>query len=81
MSLARLGVTLSIKIDVIKDEEANVYVATSEDITGLVIEAETFSELRSEVSEAIPNLLSLAHKSSNSHASADVLYRDHIAIA
>ncbi|MFW5450180.1 MAG: DUF1902 domain-containing protein [Methylophagaceae bacterium] len=81
MLLAKRGVTLSIRIDVLKDEQANVYVATSKDISGLVIESESFSQLREEVSEAIPALLSLENNSNHNHASADILYMDHIAIA
>jgi predicted RNase H-like HicB family nuclease len=78
---ARFGVTLVIRIDVLKDDEADVYVATSQDIPGLVIEAQSFSKLRDEVTEAIPNLLFLEDNSNHHHAAADVIYKDHIAIA
>ena len=79
--LAGFGVTLTIRVEVLKDSEAGVYVATSPDVNGLVIEAESFSQLRDEVTEAIPNLISLNNNSSRHHASADIIYRDHIAIA
>ncbi|MTI64405.1 MAG: DUF1902 domain-containing protein [Methylophaga sp.] len=72
---------MSFRIDVTHDAEENVYIATSEDIPGLVIEAESFSQLRDEVSEAIPTLLSFGRDSDHDHTSADVLYKDHIAIA
>jgi predicted RNase H-like HicB family nuclease len=79
--LAGFGVTLTIRIEVLKDSEAGVYVATSPDINGLVIEAESFSQLIDEVTESIQNLISLNSNSIPYHTSADVIYRDHIAIA
>jgi len=78
---AKFGITLNIRVDVFKDVEADVYVATSKDIPGLVIEAASFTQLRDEVTEAIPNLLALGDNSNHHHTSADVLYKDHIAIA
>lgn len=79
--LAKRGVTINIRIDLFMDVESGVFVATSKDIQGLIIEAESFSQLRDEVSEAIPVLLALENNSDHNHTSADVLYRDHIAIA
>jgi hypothetical protein len=82
--LARHGVTINIQIDVFKDAEAGVLVATSKDIDGLVIEAETFAELRDGVAEAIPALISLkddcSNNHNNNHTSADVLYREHMSL-
>ncbi len=72
----RLGFTLIVRIDVIFDAEADVYVATSKDISGLVLEAETFKALESEVQEAIINLTQFSK-----NTQADLIYRDHIAIA
>ena len=40
-----MGVSLLIKVEIIHDNEANVYVATSPDLKGLVVEAETLDEL------------------------------------
>ncbi|MCK4842137.1 MAG: DUF1902 domain-containing protein [Methylococcales bacterium] len=77
---AKFGITLNIRIDVMRDVEANVYVATSKDIPGLVLEADSFAQLRDEVTEAIPSLLALEDNSNHYHASADVIYKDHIAI-
>lgn len=76
----RLGFTLSVRIDVIFDEEANVYVATSKDIDGLVLEAETFNDLTLEVKEAIVTLTQL-NKIKAVCTNADLIYRNHIAIA
>lgn len=39
------------------DEEAGVWVATSEDVPGLVAEAETVEELMAECARLIPELL------------------------
>lgn len=41
------------------DEEAGVWVAESEDVPGLVAEAETFEDLLSELHTLIPELLAL----------------------
>lgn len=76
----RLGFTLIVRIDVIFDAEANVYVATSKDISGLVLEAETFKVLESEVQEAIINLTQFDRKTIV-RTEADLIYRNHIAIA
>lgn len=68
------------RIDVIFDDEAKVYVATSKDISGLVLESETFNGLELEVKEAIVNLTQLNQKNPV-RTSADLIYRNHIAIA
>lgn len=75
-----LGFSLSVRIDVIFDEEARVYVATSKDIAGLVLEADTFQALTLEVQEAVVNLIQLADKPIV-HVNADLIYRDPIVIA
>lgn len=72
----RLGFTLIVRIDVIFDAEADVYVATSKDISGLVLEADTFKALESEVKEAIVNLTQFSK-----NTQVDLIYRNHIAIA
>lgn len=46
-----------IRIDVIKDEVAGVYVGTSTDVRGLVVEADTLDALMSEANALIPSLL------------------------
>lgn len=61
MFFASLGVPLLIKVEVIFDADANVYVATSPTIRGLVIEANTLDNIRSEVEMALPELLNLNH--------------------
>jgi hypothetical protein len=79
--LARIGITISININFIYDAEEKVFVATSRDIQGLVLEAENFNTLKKEVEEAIPNLLILGDKKSLPKVSTDVIFKDHIAIA
>jgi predicted RNase H-like HicB family nuclease len=56
---AKMGVPLLIKVEIIRDTEADVYVATSPDLKGLVVEAETLDELEKEVWELVPELLTL----------------------
>ncbi len=79
--ISQLGFTLTIKIDVHYDPDVDVYIATSKDIPGLVIEAESFAGLEQEVKEAIPNLLSLSGNQKFLKTSADLIYTDHIVLA
>ena len=58
--LAKIGIPLLIKVDIIHDDEANVYIATSSDLKGLVVEANTLDELEKEVLELVPELLALS---------------------
>jgi len=78
---AKLGATLSIEVNVFFDKEAGVYIATSKDVPGLVIEAESLDEMKPEITEAIHTLLELKNNKNYQHTSADVVYRDHIALA
>ena len=41
------------------DEEASVWVATSPDVTGLVLESESLDALMNRVKDAVPELLEL----------------------
>ena len=43
------------------DDEALVWIATSKDVSGLVLEDESFDDLVHEVQLAVPTLLSLNH--------------------
>lgn len=47
----------SITVHVIWDEEAKLFVATSDDVPGLVSEAATFESLRDRVMAIIPELM------------------------
>ena len=55
--LARLGVSLVVRVQVIYDQEVGVYVATSPDLRGLVAEAKTREELISAVYDCVDLLL------------------------
>jgi hypothetical protein len=49
----------AIRVEAHFDEQANVWVATSDDIAGLVVEADTLEQLRVEVLSAVPELIEL----------------------
>lgn len=55
--LARLGVPLTVRVHVLRDEEAGVFVATSNDLRGLVCEAKTMDELIPEINSSVNDLL------------------------
>lgn len=55
---AAAGLPIQIKVDVLFDEEAGVYYATSDDI-GLAVESASLDGLLVEINHAIPLLLSL----------------------
>lgn len=59
MWFAALGMPLLIRVNIIHDDEAQVYVATSRDLPGLVVEADTLDELEKEVLLLVPELLVL----------------------
>ena len=79
--VARSGVTISINIKFIYDDDVKVFIAISDDIKGLVLEAENFNDLKKEVEEAVPVLLELACKRPLQKASTDVIFTDHLAAA
>ena len=56
---ASIGIPLLIKVNVLYDNEADVYVATSSDLKGLIVEAETLDELEKEVKRLIPEMIEL----------------------
>jgi len=74
-----LGAKLIIRIDFIHDKEADVFIATSKDIQGLVIETASYEELQSEIKEAIATLSELSNSKNNMHT--DVVLTDRIATA
>lgn len=55
--LGRLGVPLLVKVDIHFDNEAHVFVGVSDDLRGLVVEAESLDEMAREVAELVPALL------------------------
>lgn len=56
-TFARLGVTLSVIVEVLYDDEAGVFVATSPNLYGLVVEASGIKELLHEIHTSIDDLL------------------------
>ncbi|WP_310219397.1 DUF1902 domain-containing protein [Neorhizobium sp. 2083] len=58
---------MSIIVHARRDEEASVWVATSNDIEGLAVEADTMEELAPKVEAALTDLLELNGTSSLIH--------------
>jgi hypothetical protein len=54
---ARAGVALRVRVHVLHDAQAGCYVATSPDLSGLVVEAKSLDALVQEVDECIGMLL------------------------
>ena len=54
---ARFGVDLLVKINVLNDKEAGVFVATSNDLPGLVVEVRSLENLFPEVYDCVGMLL------------------------
>ena len=76
--LASMGVPLLVKIEILYDPEATVYVATSPDLKGLIVEADSLDEIRTEVANLVPELLALAQFDSRKCPSADLLFTQHL---
>ena len=53
----RGGRRMALVVEALWDDEASVWVATSDDIPGLVTEADTLDELRSKLADIVPELL------------------------
>lgn len=80
--LARCGVPIYIRVDVIHDAEAEVFVGTSTDIRGLVVEADTLEGVAIEAKSLIPDLMRGADADRcNRDVTTDLRYRDRIAHA
>lgn len=57
---SKLGVPVRLRVNIRQDLEANVYVADSPDLEGLIVEAHTLDEIKEEALSAAGVLLSLA---------------------
>ena len=53
------GIKMEYKVNFSWDNEASVWIATSEDVPGLVLESGSFDALKERVKVAIPELLAL----------------------
>ena len=60
-ALARAGFPVVVQVDVIRDQAAGVFVGTSSDVQGLVVEAETFEELVRETDNTLRALFEVEH--------------------
>jgi hypothetical protein len=70
--LARLGVPLKVRVNVLRDDEAGVFVATSGDLRGLVCEATTMDDLIVEIRASINDLLAFHVKAGAACRVADL---------
>ena len=73
---AKLGLPLTIKVEIARDDEAQVFVASSKNLHGLHVEGETLDEVSKEVRSAILDLLHdnypLAEKSGNQRTTLEI---------
>lgn len=53
---------MAYKVNIVWDSEASVWVATSKDVPGLVLESGSFDALLERVRYAIPELIELNHQ-------------------
>ena len=72
----RRGWTLKIKILFTYDDEAEVFIAKSNDLQGLMCEAQTFPELKKEIEWCINALLEHHVHSEYKHPIADMEFSD-----
>lgn len=74
------GMSRSITIDARWDVEASVWIATSQDVAGLVVEADTWPAMIEEVRFVLPDLLEL---SSKPHENLSLTFRaeEHLEVA
>jgi len=66
-TLARAGVPLKLRIEVMRDEEAQVFVATSEDLPALIAEAASMDDLVKEIPLVIDDLMTIELNTSLVH--------------
>jgi len=53
------GISMEYKVKFLWDNEASVWIATSDDVPGLVLESGSFDALKERVKVAIPELLAM----------------------
>lgn len=75
--LAKAGVPTKIQVNVIFDDEAGVFVGTSTDVCGLVVEAATLEEVIREARSLIPDLV-CEPSSLGSDTIADVRFKERL---
>jgi predicted RNase H-like HicB family nuclease len=72
--LAKLGVPVLVRVQVMYDDEVKSYWATSPDLDGLAVSGSTLDELKAEAMAACQELLELALAKQNVHATARLTY-------
>ena len=77
--VSNLGFPVSIRVDVAWDVEAQVFVAISRDLQGLIAEADNLDILKTEVLHSIDALLSLQLKPTHGKAIPHYQIKDLIA--
>jgi hypothetical protein len=70
--LARLGVPLTVRVNVLRDDEAGVFVATSDDLRGLICEAKTMDDLIPEINSSVNDLLTFHINGNAAHPVTDL---------
>lgn len=72
----------TLRVDAAWDDEASVWVATSDDIPGLVTEADTFEELRAKLIDLVPELMTENGEGTDRSASlpVEIVARQHLLI-
>ena len=73
---ARLGVPVLVRVQVFFDEESKSYWAKSPDLDGLVVSGSSLDDIRSEVSAATRELLTIAVHSKNTKAKTELRMLD-----
>lgn len=73
---ARFGVPVLVRVQVHFDEESKSFWADSKDLDGLIVAGSNLEELRSEVTLAAGELLSLAVHSKRAKAQTELRIRD-----
>ena len=70
---AKLGMPVRLRVNIRQDLEANVYVAESPDLDGLIVEAHTLDEIKDEALSAAGVLLELALRTKAPAAQTDFM--------
>lgn len=74
---ARIGIPTRIELKVIHDPEAGVFVGTSDDVRGLIVEADSLEEVMREARGLIPELIGQIH-SRDGDGAVVIKYRDRL---
>lgn len=75
-AVARAGKTVKLRVEIEYDPEANVYCATSPDLRGLVVEADSLDDLMKEVPDAVDMLMTAQLHGGHIKTISDYRYLD-----